>query len=161
MSTATLTAEEIGGRVLKLIGAIRSADDIAPDRVERATGIKVAVNPDDHNEYGFGGKLDGAWSYNLVSLTENDGSRPSRLMFSFDDDSRGHADMAPVCTMDFDAYAKALAADGFARTPARGEHDRLLYWDFARGGVSVQVYVEGASETAGARSCVSKLIIHA
>jgi len=161
MTTASMTAEDIGGRVLKLIGSVRSADDLAPAHVEQMTGIKVEFNPDDRNEYGFGGKLTDVWSYNLVSLTEADGSKPNRLMFSFDDQTHANADMAPVCQVDFDAYAKALAAEGFKSAPAHGEHERVLYWDFSRGGVSVQVYVQGESANAASHACVSKVIINA
>lgn len=153
-------AEDIGRRVLRLVENVRGRADLVPQRVEQLTGIKVEYNPDDRNEYGFSGQLTDAWAYNLVSLPESDGSAPSRLMFSFDDESRADADMGPICGMDFDDYAAALAAAGFRVAPARGKHDRVLYWDFSRDEVSVQIYVRGENDDRAEHACVSRLIIN-
>ncbi|TXH72584.1 MAG: hypothetical protein E6Q88_06090 [Lysobacteraceae bacterium] len=162
MTTALPTrAEDIGNRVLKLIDSIHGRDDLAPAHIEQVTGIKVNFNPDDANEYGFGGDLTEDWVYNLVSLTETDGSKPSRLMFSFDDQTRAYADMTPICAMDFDDYAKAMTAAGFSSAPAYGKHQNILYWDFARDKVNVQVYIRGESDAKPTHSCVSKMIINA
>jgi hypothetical protein len=155
-----INAEDIGQRVLKLVEHIHGPDDIAPERIEQLTGIKVEFNPDDANEYGFSGQLTDAWAYNLVSLPEGTG-KPSRIMFSFDDESRSNADMAPICALDFDAYAAALTTAGFASNPTRGKHDRVEYWDFARDDVSVQIYVRGENDAKAEHACVSKLIINA
>jgi len=160
IATAT-TAAEIGERVLKLIDSIHGVDDIAPTHIEKITGMKVDFNPDDRNEYGFGGKLTDVWSYNLLTLTESGGGQPNRLMFSFDDQSHADADMAPICALDFDDYSKALTAAGFASSPAPGEHGSVLYWDFARGGVSVNVYVRAESAAKPKHSCVSSIVINA
>lgn len=160
-SVPPIRAEDIGRRVLKLIDSIHSRNDLSPDHIEQVTGMVVSSNPSDANEYGFGGKLSDEWDYNLVSLTEADGSKPSRLMFSFDGQTNEYADMAPICTMDFDDYAKALAASGFHSTPAYGKHQNILYWDFARDNVSVQVYVRGESDAKVTHTCVSKMIINA
>jgi hypothetical protein len=156
-----INAEDIGQRVLKLVENVRGPDDIAPGRIEQLTGIKVEFNPDDANEYGFSGQLTDAWAYNLVSLPEGTGKTPSRIMFSFDDESRSNADMAPICALDFDDYAAALKTAGFASNPTRGKHERIEYWDFARDDVSVQVYVRGENDAKAEHVCVSKLIINA
>ena len=153
-------AEDIGKRVLKLVENVRNADDIAPARIEQLTGMKVEFNPDDANEYGFGGQLTDAWAYNLVSLPDG-GAKPTRLMFSFDDESRANADMAPICALDFDDYAEALAAAGYRATPAPGKHGNVVLWDFVRDDVSVQVYVRGENDAKADHACVSKLIINA
>lgn len=153
-------AEDIGRRVLRLAENVRGPDDIAPARIEQLTGIPVEFNPDDANEYGFGGQLTDAWAYNLVSLPEGD-RKPSRIMFSFDDESRSNADMAPISALDFDDYAAALEAAGFRSKANRGPHDRVLYWDFSREDVSVQIYVRGESDAKADHACVSKLIINA
>jgi hypothetical protein len=158
---APTTAQDISQRVLKLVEHVRGPDDIAPARIEQITGIKVEFNPDDRNEYGFNGQLTDAWAYNLVSLPESTGEKPSRIMFSFDDESRSNADMAPICTLDFDDYAATLIAAGFESSPAHGQHDRILYWDFSRDAVSVQIYVRGENDANAAHTCVSKLIINA
>ncbi len=163
MQTSHLPASagDIGQRVLKLIDSIHGTGDIAPEHIQNITGIPVQFNPDDANEYGFGGKLDDTWAYNLVSLTEANGAKPNRLMFSFDDQTRDYADMAPISDLDFDDYAKALTAAGFQSKPMRGKHDRLVYWDFSRNDVTVQVYVRGENDAKAEHHCVTKLIINA
>jgi hypothetical protein len=158
-NTAT-HAEDIGRRVLRLAENVRGPDDIAPARIEQLTGIPVQFNPDDANEYGFSGQLTDDWAYNLVSLPEGD-RKPSRIMFSFDDESRANADMAPISALDFDDYAAALEAAGFRSKATRGPHDRVLYWDFSREDVSVQIYVRGENDAKADHACVSKLIINA
>ncbi len=155
------SAKDIGERVLTLVQHVRSPADIAPERIEALTGIKVEFNPGDANEYGFSGQLTDAWAYNLVSLPESDGSKPTRIMFSFDDETRDNADMAPVAALNFDDYAATLRAAGYAASPARGKHDQILYWDFSRDDVSVQIYVRGENDANAGHACVSKLIISA
>ncbi len=154
------SAEDIGRRVLRLVENVRGPDDIAPTRIEQLTGIPVERNPDDANEYGFSGQLTEAWAYNLVSLPEA-GRRPSRVMFSFDDESRANADMTPICELDFDAYAEALAAAGYRAAPAYGKHGGIDHWTFTRDGVAVQIHVRGENDDRAEHACVSKLIIHA
>jgi len=159
-STSPRNAEDIGKRVLKFVENVHGRDDLSPQRIEQLTGLKVEHNPDDANEYGFSGQLTDAWAYNLVSLPDGNGA-PSRIMFSFDDESRDNADMGPICGLDFDDYAAALAAAGYRIAPARGQHDRLQYWDFSRGDVSVQIYVRGENDDLADHACVSKLIVNA
>ncbi len=157
----TPSAEDIGKRVLTLIENVRGPADIAPARIEALTGIQVEFNPDDANEYGFSGQLTDAWTYNLVSLPEGTGEKPSRIMFSFDDETRDNADMAPIAALDFDDYAATLRAAGYAASPARGKHEQILYWDFSRDDVSVQIHVRGENDAKAGHACVSKLIINA
>lgn len=160
-STTSNAAKDISQRVLALVENVRSPADIAPARIEELTGIKVEFNPDDANEYGFSGQLTDAWAYNLVSLPEGTGAKPSRIMFSFDDESRDNADMAPISALDFDDYAATLRAAGYASNAARGKHEQILYWDFSRDDVSVQIYVRGENDARAEHACVSKLIINA
>ncbi len=155
-----LDAEDIGRRVLRLAANVHGPDDLAPARIEQFTGIPVAFDRDNADVYGFNGRLTDVWDYNLVSLPRR-GGRPSRLMFSFDDNSRACADMAPICALDLDAYAAALAAAGYRATPVRGPHDEVLHWDFARDGVHVHIHVRGENDARADHACVSKLIIHA
>lgn len=159
-SASPSSAEDIGRRVLRLVENVRSADDLAPARIEQLTGLKVEFNPDDAREYGTGGQLTDAWAYNLVSLPQIGESKPSQLMFSFDDVSNANADMAPVA-VDFDGYAAALAAAGYRPTPAHGRLGNILHWDFARDDVTVQVYVRGENDDKAEHACVSRLIINA
>lgn len=159
MLTPKLTAEEVGLRMLKLIDGIRSADDIAPENVEKMMGMKVEFNDQDRNEYGFGEMLTDAWAYNVMSLPETDGSKPKRLMLSFNDQTSADADMAPVCGLDFDAYSRALLAAGFKSEPQRGEHGLTISVQFTRGSVSVDLSTSSESEANPDHACVSLLII--
>jgi hypothetical protein len=155
-----VTAEDIGRRVLKLIDSLHSAQDIAPERIQQATGLPVEFNDEDPNIYGFGGKLTEQWSYSLVSTPDKLGEKPSSLRFSFDDTSRQHADPAPICVPDFDAYSKALTAAGFAVTPLQ-TYPGSDAWYFKRGDIGVMAYTQGKTDPQVGPVCLSKLIISA
>lgn len=156
----SLSAEEIGRRVLRLVANVRSPEDLSPARIEQLTGLPVTFSRDDADRYGFNGHVTDTWDYNLVSLPRR-GHKPSRLMFSFDDNRREHTDMGPIRAFDLDHCATALAAAGYRATPVRGSHDEVLHWDFARDGVHVHLYVRGENDARAEHGCVSKLIINA
>ncbi len=156
-TTLPISAEDVSRRMLRLFTSVRGPDDIAPARIRELTGIEVRYGNDDPKQYGFGEAVDDNWIYNLVSLPGSDG-KPNRLMFSFDDQSHGHADMGPVCALGFDDYAKALTDAGFASRPSLGRLGQVEYWEFSRGDVSVQLYVRGESEARADRLCVSMMI---
>jgi len=157
MTTAasSLTAEEIGHRVLKLIDTIHTIDDISPAHIEKVIGVKVQFNAEDPNEYGFGGKLTDEWSYGFGSLTDATGAKPTRLMLSFDDQTHNNADITPICKLDYDGYSKFLTDAGFKKSPNYAEHGRVSFFNFLRGSVSVDIDPRGDD----GRSCVSKLTI--
>lgn len=157
--TLPTTAEDIGKRVLTLVTQIRGAEDIAPARIEAITGIKVHFSDSDAKQYGFGAALNDEWVYNLISLPGPNGD-PDRLMFSFDDQTHSNADMAPVCALDFDDYAKPLIEAGFSSKPSLGHHDQIEYWDFKRDDVLVQIYTRSESSAKADHACVSMLIVN-
>lgn len=154
------SAQEIGKRVLTLIQNIHGAGDIAPDNIEKQTGMRVRVNPDDPNDYGVTGKLTDVWYYGLRTMSADPGQKPNRLLFQFNDQSNTGADMTPVC-VDFDEYHKVLTEAGFKSTRLRNRTDTQDYWDFARGDVEVTVYVRGKRTPDDPQTCVSMLIINA
>ena len=160
VTDASVTADEIGRRVLKLIGNLHDARDLSPERIEQETGFKVEFNPDDRNIYGFGGKLTDAWSYSLVSTPEKQGEKPSSLRFSFDDTTRDHADPAPICTPGFDDYSRALIAAGYTGKPLQG-YRGVEGWYFTRDNIGVMAYTVGKDDPAAGPECLSKLIISA
>lgn len=155
-----ITAEDIGRRVLMLIDSLHSAQDLAPERIEQATGMSVELNDDDPNIYGFGGKLTEQWSYSLVSTPDKLGEKPSSVQFSFDDTSRGQADRTPICTPDFDGYSKALTAAGFTATPMQ-TYPGSDAWYFKRGDIGVMAYAQGKADPQVGPVCLSKLVISA
>ena len=108
---APITAEDIGHRVLKLIDRLQSAQDLAPEHIERITGIHVEINEDDPGIYGFGGKLTADWSYSLVSSPDQPGEAPTSLRFSFDNthrDPTDPADLEPSAGVRDDIFFLAL-----------------------------------------------------
>ena len=157
MTTAasSMSAEEIGNRVLKLIDTIRTNDDISPANIEKMIGIKVEFNAEDPNDYGFGGKLTDEWSYNFGSLTDPTGAKPSRLELSFDAQTGDNADMTPICKFDFNDYSKFLTSAGFTKSPFYAEHGRISSFNFKRGRVAVDINPHGDGE----HTCVSILTI--
>jgi hypothetical protein len=159
-NTAPMTAEDVGKRVLDLINTIKTTNDISRENIERATGLKLNVNPDNPNEYGTGGKITDTWFYNIGGRLDSKSGKSNRLTFSFDDQTNNHADMTPVCGLDFNAYSKRLNEIGFQSSPVRGEHNRLSYWNFSRGDISVQVYIRGESNEKVNHDCVSMMIIN-
>lgn len=157
---APITAEDIGRRVLKLIVTLRSVEDLAPERIEEATGIKVEFNDEDRNIYGFGGKLTDQWSYSLVSTPDKLGEKPSSLRFSFDDTSQKQADPAPICTLRFEDYSQAMTAAGFEISPMR-TYPGSDAWYFKRGDIGVMAYAQGKADPQVGPVCLSKLVISA
>lgn len=160
---APITAEDIGRRVLKLIDSLHSAQDIAPEHIERITGIHVEINEDDPSIYGFGGKLTEDWSYSLVSSPDRLGEKPTSLRFSFDDTDReraGPVDSAPICDIRFDDYTKALVSAGFTAKPMP-TFPGSDSWYFSRGDIGVTAYALGKTGVESAPVCLSKLIISA
>lgn len=161
-SPAPANAAEIGRRVLQLIDTIHGPEQVDAAHIERVTGIKVEFNDDNPQQYGFGGQLSPDWTYNLVSLTEVDGSKPHRLLFSLDDQSADtNADMAPIAPLDFDACDQALSSAGYAGTPALGRRGQVEFWEYQRGDVSLQVHVRGESDAKAEHACVSMIVINA
>jgi hypothetical protein len=159
---AVANAADISRRMLTLIDSIHGPEQIDATHIERVTGIKVEVDDEDPNRYGFSGDLGGVWDYSLVSLTEIDGSRPHRLMFSFDDASPDrNGDMGDVCDIDLAGYDSALTGAGFVAEPIRGHHGEVEYWEYRRGEVSLQVHARGESDELAEHACVSMIVINA
>lgn len=166
-NASTLKAEEISRRMIELIKSIKTDQDISPENIERMMKAKIIFDKENRQNYGFGGKIEGfrKWAYNLsVYSNPNDENKTSSaLNFSFnylnDDEKSERDDYAPVCKVDFDAYGKALKDAGFSSAPYYGEHGRLLWWNFARGAVSVQIIAYGENDQRPNRQCVSMLTV--
>ncbi|HEY1137852.1 MAG TPA: hypothetical protein VGE64_10200 [Xanthomonadaceae bacterium] len=158
MTTAThpVSAEDIGQRVLKLIGSLRSAGDLSPERIQQETGLQVERSPDDRNVYGFSGDINDQWSYNLVTTPDRQDAPPRSLRFSFDADAHGDVDPAPICRPTFTEYTRALTELGFAGEPMRA-YPGSDAWHFNRGDINVMAYRRGGEQG----DCLSKLIVSA
>lgn len=162
-----LKAEEISSRVIALIKTIKTKEDISPENIERAMQIKVQFNKQDRQNYGFGGLVAGAanWAYNLSAYPypSKANKETDTLHFTFDnrtdDEESGQNDYAPVCAVDFDSYSKELQNAGFTSAPYYGEHGRMLWWNFSRGAVSVQISANGENDTRPKHQCVRMLTV--
>ncbi|MCH8622827.1 hypothetical protein [Undibacterium sp. TS12] len=159
-STATphITAEDISTRMLGLIASIKTAGDLSANKLETATGLKVYVNPDNPGKFAAGAKITDTWFVNIKVIKGSTAGTSSRLMFSFDDQTNSNADMAAVCQVDFDAYAKRLTELGFQSTPYHGEHNRLIHWNFTRDKVALQISIRGESNDKVNHKCVSMIV---
>ena len=164
----TLTAEEISKRMIELIKTIKTKADISPENIERVMKIKVEYGEENRQSYGFGGLIEGnlRWTYNLSAYSYPGNARKAAdtVNFSFnplmDDENSGRDDYAPVCTIDFDAYSKELKDAEFSFAPYYGEHGRLLWWNFSRGAVSVQITAYGENTKRVNHQCVGLLTVN-
>ncbi len=154
-----MTAEEISRRMLDLIGRIKTAEDISAKNLEIATGLKVYVNADNLSKYATGAKITDTWFVNIKVISGSKDGKASRLIFSFDDQTHSGADMTSICKVDFDAYKKRLTEFGFQSEPYYGEHNRLIYWNFSRGKVELQISIRGESDENVKHDCVSMIVI--
>lgn len=154
-----MTAEEISHRMLDLIGNLKTADDISFKNLEAAFGLKVYRDEKNANEYGTGAKITDTWFFNLTVILGVKEAERSRLLFSFDDQTHSSASMTEICQVDFDAYLKRLTELGFQAEPYHGEHNRLIYWYFTRGNVTLHIYIRGENGEKPTHHCVSMINI--
>ncbi len=154
-----LSSAEISERVLRLIDTIHDRDGLSPDNIHRATRIAVSFDPEDSDRYGFHGRVESPWLYDLGSVVDQVNGGVRGLQFFFAAPGHPEADLTPVCTPDLDTYRQRLEDMGFTATPVRGDLQQLRYWEFVRGSVRVRATV--ASGADGAHSCVRLITIDA
>ena len=65
-----LSAQDLGKRVLALIESLRDTRGLAPENIEKVTGMPIRVNPEDPNDYGVSGKLTDAQKTFLTTQLE-------------------------------------------------------------------------------------------
>jgi hypothetical protein len=167
-NASTLKSEEISKRMIELIKAIKTREDVSPENIERTMKIRVQFDEKNRQNYGLSGLVKEAtkWAYNLsvYSYPGDENKTNAALNFSFnylnDDERSGRDDYAPICTVDFDSYRKELKDAGFTSAPYYGEHGRLLWWNFLRGAVSVQITAYGENAKRVKHECVSMLTVN-
>lgn len=152
-------AEEIGRRVLDWIVGIHGPEDLSRDRLETAIGLPMIDAPGDPGRYGIGERIDERWHYSLHSLPD-DGER-RRMLFSFDDSTGAFDDLSAICALDYDAYAAALTAAGYAQAPDLGPREAFNGMIFTRDGVRVRMQLLSESAARPGHLCVSALLIDA
>jgi len=154
------SAADLSERILALIGHAAGAGDLAPEAVERALGIPIEHDADDPARYGFVRAVEGGWLCRVRSLPASEGDRlQTRLSFAFEDTSGAYADLTPVCTLDFETFARTLAAAGYTGTVRTGMREAFEGFVFVRAPIEVDVRVRSLSPAEPTRLCVSRVIV--
>jgi hypothetical protein len=160
VESPALAPDEISLRILKLIDSVRGQQDLSPENVERVTGIKVHIDADDPDSYGFHGQAGVGWTYGLWSVPEP-GPKPARqrLRFKFFP-GQDQKDYSPICSPNYHDYANALVARGFQHEKVRAFVDEP--WEllqFHRGQVTVEFTNQWGRDKARSIECVDHLFI--
>ncbi len=150
VTTTTPPAGSLAERGLAFVQRLRTAEDLAPAKIEAAFGLG-GVDPAHPDRYAAGRALDATWIYNVETLD------PTRLRISFEDQTNASADMTAVCTPDFEAHRAALTAAGFTAQEWLGEHQRRLGWWFTRESTRITLEVRGESDARVDHPCVSAI----
>ncbi|MBN7137636.1 hypothetical protein A7A76_23335 [Lysobacter enzymogenes] len=157
-----ITPKEIGQRFLKLVDGLRSIDELSPERVAEATRLPMRYAP--------AGKLHSftihepktGWYYAL-DYYKSPGLGWKTASLEFRNPGTPDADMAPVCGMDFEAYAAVLKSMGFTMADTRDEFGRIVEYRFYRGAIRISVlprYEAQSSEEKLGHPCVESISVH-
>jgi len=151
-----LDAQQLNERVLAWILSVRDARDLSAQNIEKHTGIKFKVDPEDPNGFYAVGALTGAWRYSLTSVNALPGSHPSRVHFDMGVSGDKDADMTPVC-VGLDSYQHALTAAGFklSQLPSR---NGVEYRYFMNGKVGVRIHLRGKTKRYDEQLCVFRVV---
>lgn len=132
-----LTPEEIGRRFLKLIDSLKSFNDLSLERIHDKAQLHMQIQTvlPDSEFYSFEMHLpESGWHYRVDYYNDTVGDLDS-LGYIFKNESE-HADVTPVCGMDFNAYVTRLKGMGFKEEPAT-YYSRSNY---SRNNVMVQIF---------------------
>lgn len=133
---APLDAEQLLLRLMDLIQTATTASDLTLERVSAA--LREAARTFAPGHFGYGGALTSEWSYGLE--VKQAGTPDARLDLNFiDTGPQQKAQATAICQVDFNRFATALHAAGFARETVRGEHGRTIYHRFERAQLSIKV----------------------
>ena len=141
------TTAEIGPRLLALLSGLHGPDDLAPDAIERATGVVVRPDPEDPGHYGFALSLEPGWMCHLSTLPSPAAPTPKRLVISYDSSDGDDAALPPSVPA-LDDVAEALVEAGYRRDPLFGPRNVLWGQVFTRDDVEIRVNVEAEDPSA-------------
>jgi hypothetical protein len=119
----TLTAEDVGKRFLKLIGTLRSPDDLDEALVKQIMGL--TLKPSAMGSL-INQPLTGDWVYVLYLVPESPGRKKGVILEFINKADRG-ADMSPVCGLNFEGYHNALKEMGYQEQMQYDEIGRLTH----------------------------------
>lgn len=186
-----LTPEEMGRRFLKMIDSLKTIDDLSQSHLEKAVQIALRPSPE-----GNGGGVsmhlpESGWYYGVSYYDDSHFPLNKSATYSLinrpadQNHNDHHADMGPVCGMDFDAYTAELLRMGFVHRedmakydtpqppyypdpktgkPIRGEvrSFRLPFWYFTRPGLLVEMQSRGEAAQPNAKrnhACVERISV--
>ncbi|UOF15592.1 hypothetical protein IEQ11_02690 [Lysobacter capsici] len=135
----TLPPEEVGLRVLKLLGELPSLKRVTAQQVIEKTGLPLRLAPA-AGVYGFTVRMpDSGWLY-MVTFEPAGDHFKERLSYEVRNPAnRSGADMTPVCKLDFDAYADALKRAGYSVGENRNEIGMLEEYVFHRENWTIRI----------------------
>ena len=116
-----LTPEEVGRRFLKLIGSLKSFDELSIERVHEIMQLPMRdiglIGSKDFNGY----LEESGWYYGFSYMdyyNEVFQIHAKSADYQLVNGKHEYADMAPVCKMDLSAYVVALKKMGFQKSEA-------------------------------------------
>lgn len=156
VSSAAPDAPALLKSLLGLIAQTHRVQDITPARLRAATGLDVETWGD--TRFGFRGRLTPHWSY----IADADVARQTAPGMEFQfvpAEPDGDPDTAEICALDFNAFAKGLRDAGFEGGPYFGEYGQVLWHDFRRDALNVQVMARGPMTATTAQACVTSVVL--
>ncbi|ALN83852.1 hypothetical protein LC55x_0552 [Lysobacter capsici] len=171
---STLTSQEAGHRLLKLIDSLKTPADFSLDRFKAVMRLPEPSGGDSGEREpgyeGFSEAIAGSdWSQTIAYSDEASTASAKRIEYRLDYDGaqadQDQLDLGPVCAMDYAAYRRALLDMGFEEgpaTPSKVEYATrgTLAHVFRRGGVNVDIVTQresAASEAKRAHACVRSI----
>jgi hypothetical protein len=156
----SLTADEVGNRILNLIKDVKKTKDLSPENIEKLTEIKVFFNGEGKSYYNYSGKvINSLWHFKLDSPAKNKTEKPNHLNVSFNHQSKANLNLNNAC-LDFEKYKIELTNSGFSANPYYDERNDIDWWNFSQESVTVQIWTKSQNIIDNPRMCVSKLTIN-
>jgi hypothetical protein len=106
----TLTPEEVGRRFLRLIGSVKSKEDLTVERVQEIMGLTLDQNPIYPS---YSQSFGNGWSYSVRYAAEMPSDSWGIDLYFINDADPFPEDMSPVCGLNFDRYHDALIQMNF------------------------------------------------
>ncbi|KRB03194.1 hypothetical protein ASD86_20040 [Lysobacter sp. Root690] len=169
----TLTSQEAGQRLLKLIDSLKKPADFSLDRFKAVMRLPEPSADAGEREPGYEGFSEaiagGDWSQTIAYSDDASAADAKKIEYRLDYDGaqadQDQLDLGPVCAMDYAAYRRALLDMGFEEgpaTPSKIEYATrgTLAQVFRRGGVNVDIVTQresSASEAKRAHACVRSI----
>ena len=109
-TNSTLPPEEVGRRFLKLVGSVKSKEDITVERVQEIMGLTLDQNPIYPS---YSQSFGNGWSYSVRYAAEMPGDSWGIDLYFINGVDPFPEDMSPVCGLNFDHYHDALVQMNF------------------------------------------------